>query len=209
MLFNSYQFILIFLPVALLGYQVAGWFHRSAVVVWLGLVSLAFYAYWRPELLYILVFSIVLNYVAGGLISRQIPNRVSSRAWLIAAIVLDLGALCYFKYLFPSLNFLSGAFGSSKHWADVVLPLGISFFTFTQIAFLVDLHQGLAKQQDLGSYVLFVTFFPHLIAGPILHHKEMMPQFQQDRRYQLNLSDLTVGILLVHHGSGKEGPAGR
>jgi alginate O-acetyltransferase complex protein AlgI len=204
MLFNSYQFLLIFLPIALIGYQIAGALHRRAVVVWLGLVSLAFYAYWRPALLYILVSSILLNYIAAGLISHRIPNKVSSRFWLISAIILDLTALCYFKYLFPSLNFLASATGSSRHWADVILPLGISFFTFTQIAYLIDLHQGIAEQQDFSSYLLFVTFFPHLIAGPILHHKEMMPQFQQDRRYRLNLPDLTLGISWFIMGLGKK-----
>jgi alginate O-acetyltransferase complex protein AlgI len=116
----------------------------------------------------------------------------------------DLGALAYFKYLFPSLNFFSYAVGSATHWADVILPIGISFFTFTQIAFLIDLHQGIAKQQDVSSYVLFVTFFPHLIAGPILHHKEMMPQFRPDRRYQLHLPDLAVGFTWFLMGLGKK-----
>ena len=148
--------------------------------------------------------SIAVNYLAGALISRRIPSRVNSRLWLTLAIVLNLAALGYFKYLFPSLNFLSSVTGSSRHWADVVLPLGISFFTFTQIAFLVDLHQGIATQQDLSSYVLFVTFFPHLIAGPILHHKEMMPQFQQDRRYRLNLQDLAVGFSWFIMGLAKK-----
>ena len=101
MLFNSYQFILLFLPIALLGYEIAGRFHGRAVIVWLGLVSLAFYAFWRPELLYILVSSILLNYLAAAFISGRIPNRISSRAWLILAIIVKLAALCYFKYLFP------------------------------------------------------------------------------------------------------------
>ena len=91
------------------------------------------------------------------------------------------------------LNWMSHAAHSRTHWNDVLLPLGISFFTFTQIAYLVDLEEGSAKQQDFSSYCLFVTFFPHLIAGPILHHAEMMPQFQQDRDYRLRFNDLAVG----------------
>jgi D-alanyl-lipoteichoic acid acyltransferase DltB (MBOAT superfamily) len=204
MLFNSYLFLFAFLPIALIGYQVAGMFHRRAVVAWLGVLSLAFYAYWRPALLYILISSIAVNYLAAALISRRIRNNIRPRVWLTSAILIDLGALAYFKYLFPSLNFMSHAFGSATHWPDVVLPIGISFFTFTQIAFLVDLHQGIAKQQDLSSYVLFVTFFPHLIAGPILHHKEMMPQFGPDRRYQLHLPDLAVGFTWFLMGLGKK-----
>jgi alginate O-acetyltransferase complex protein AlgI len=204
MLFNSYAFLFAFLPLALIGYQIAGKFHQTAVVWWLAFASLAFYAYWRPALLYILISSVAFNYLAAALISGQIRNKVSSRVWLTSAILINLGALGYFKYLFPSLNFLSHAFGSAAHWSDVVLPLGISFFTFTQIAFLVDLHQGIAEQQDFSSYVLFVTFFPHLIAGPILHHKEMMPQFKPDRRYQLHLPDLAVGFTWFLMGLGKK-----
>jgi alginate O-acetyltransferase complex protein AlgI len=199
-LFNSYHFIFLFLPLALIGYQVAGRIHHKAMVIWLGIASLAFYACWRPKLLYILVFSIALNYVSARLISR----RVHARFWLIAAIVLNLTALGYYKYLFPYLNILSSAVGSSRQWTDVVLPLGISFFTFTQIAYLVDLYQGVAEQSDLSNYVLFVTFFPHLIAGPILHHKEMMPQFQEERRYRLNLPDLAVGFSWFIMGLGKK-----
>ncbi len=204
MLFNSYQFIFVFLPLALIGFQIAGYFHRRAVVAWLAFASFAFYSYWRPELLYILVVSVVLNYAAGALICQRIATRIKPRSWLIIAIVLDLSVLVYFKYLFPSLNFLAAAAGSSRRWEDAILPLGISFFTFTQIAYLVDLHEGGATHQDFGSYALFVTFFPHLIAGPILHHKEMMPQFQRDRRYRLDLSDLAVGFSWFIMGLGKK-----
>jgi D-alanyl-lipoteichoic acid acyltransferase DltB (MBOAT superfamily) len=204
MLFNSYAFLFAFLPIALIGYQIAGRLHRRAVIGWLGAISLAFYAYWRPELIYVLIFSIAVNYLAASLISGQIRTRVPLRIWLISAIVIDLGTLSYFKYLFPSLNFLSHTIGSGTHWPDVILPIGISFFTFTQIAFLIDLYQGIAKQQGLSSYVLFVTFFPHLIAGPILHHKEMMPQFRPDRRYQLHLPDVAIGFTWFLMGLGKK-----
>ncbi len=194
MLFNSYIFLFAFLPISLVGYQLAAHWHRRAVVLWLALASLAFYAYWRPAFLILLCASILFNYVAGTLISRRIANNINTQVILIFAIAVNLGALCYFKYLFPLLNFLAGQVHSSQHWSDVVLPLGISFFTFTQIAYLVDLQQGGAVQQDLGSYTLFATFFPHLIAGPILHHSEIMPQFQQNRDYHLRLDDVCVGF---------------
>ena len=204
MLFNSYPFLFVFLPVTLVGYQIAGHFHRKAVVAWLGLMSLVFYACWHPAFLVVLLLSVAVNYTIAGLISRNIANQFASRGWLWVGILLNLGALGYFKYFVRILNFASYAAGSSKHWADIVLPLGISFFTFTQIAYLVDLQQGVATLQDLSSYVLFVTFFPHLIAGPILHHKEMMPQFQQSRRYQLRLSDVAVGLSWFIMGLGKK-----
>ena len=193
MLFNSYAFLFGYLPLVLLGYQIAAHWHRRAVILWLSLASLAFYGYWRPAYLILLCGSIGFNYLAGAAISRRIPNQISTRLLLWLAIALNLGALCYFKYLFPFLNFLSAFNGASHRWQDVVLPLGISFFTFTQIAYLVDLEQGAATQQDLPSYSLFVTFFPHLIAGPILHHAEIMPQFQEDRDYSLKAGDISVG----------------
>ncbi|WP_263373049.1 MBOAT family O-acyltransferase [Granulicella aggregans] len=192
MLFNSYQFIFLFLPVALAGYEAASRVHYRAVVLWLGFISLVFYGWWQPSLLILLVGSITLNYLAAALISRRIPNRIRPGTWLFAAIVLNLLVLGYYKYFIPTANFFSTSFGLSKHWADVVLPLGISFFTFTQIAFLVDLTKGSAEQESFPDYLLFVTFFPHLIAGPILHHREMMPQFKL-KRLGLNLSDVTIG----------------
>ena len=204
MLFNSYAFLFGFLPLALIGYQIAGHFHRRAVVIWLGFMSLVFYAYWRPAIVFLLLASIAINYIAAELISRHIPNAVDVRVWLWIAICADLGLLGFFKYLFPFLNFASQVAGSSHHWANVILPLGISFFTFTQIAYLVDLSQGDAIRQDLSSYVLFVTFFPHLIAGPILHHKDIMPQFQQDRKYRLRLDDVIVGLSWFTMGLGKK-----
>ncbi len=194
MLFNSYAFLFGYLPVALAGYQLAAHWHRRAVVAWLAFMSLIFYGYWRPVYLLLLCASIAVNYVAGALISRSIPNRIATRPLLWTAIALNLGALCYFKYLIPSLNRIAHITQTNRHWSDILLPLGISFFTFTQIAYLVDLEQGAAKQQDLESYVLFVTFFPHLIAGPILHHAEIMPQFQRERDFRLRPDDLTVGF---------------
>ena len=194
MLFNSYVFLLCFLPCTLLIYQVVSRFHRKAVVIWLGLASLIFYGYFRPAFLLVLGASILVNFLISCMISRRIPNAISTRLLLWAAIALNLGALCWFKYLFPLLNFVNGHLHLGRQWSNVLLPLGISFFTFTQIAFLVDLQQGAAVQQDFFSYLLFVTFFPHLIAGPILHHRDIMPQFQQNRSYGLSFHDLAIGF---------------
>ena len=193
MLFNSYAFLFCFLPIALLGYQVAAGWHRRAMVAWLALASLVFYGYWHVSYLLLLAGSILINFLAGSLISRRISNTVPPRLLLWLAIGINLAALCYYKYLFPSMNFVATLGHSPLRWAGVILPLGISFFTFTQIAYLVDLEQGAAQQQDFESYVLFVTFFPHLIAGPILHHAEIMPQFQKERDFRLRSDDLAVG----------------
>jgi alginate O-acetyltransferase complex protein AlgI len=204
MLFNSYIFLFAFLPLTMLAYQLAGLVGRRAVIVTLGIASLIFYGYWKPAFLFVLCGSIVANYLFACLISRRIPNSINTTALLWMAIACNLGALCYFKYLFPLLNFFTHSFGSTHHFADVLLPLGISFFTFTQIAYLVDLQQDGATLQDFSSYVLFVTFFPHLIAGPILHHKDIMPQFQERRVYRLQWNDVAIGLSWFAMGLGKK-----
>jgi alginate O-acetyltransferase complex protein AlgI len=204
MLFNSYVFLFAFLPLTLLAYQLAGFAGRRAVIATLGIASLVFYGYWKPAFLFVLCGSILANYLFACLISRRIGNRISTSVLLWIAIATNLGTLCYFKYLFPLLNFLAGLAGSAHHVEDVLLPLGISFFTFTQIAYLVDLQQGGATLQDFSSYVLFVTFFPHLIAGPILHHKDIMPQFQQRRVYRLQWNDVAVGVSWFSIGLAKK-----
>lgn len=194
MLFNSPQFLFCFLPIALIGFAILSKFGRRAVVAWLAIASLAFYAYWRPAFLLLLCGSILVNYAAAKLIWRNREQPGRQKVWMIFGIALNLGVLCFFKYLFPFLRFLKDAGGFHFSVGSVILPLGISFFTFTQIAYLVDLAQGAAEPQDFISYVLFVTFFPHLIAGPILHHREIMPQFAEGRHFSLKSPDLALGL---------------
>jgi D-alanyl-lipoteichoic acid acyltransferase DltB (MBOAT superfamily) len=175
MLFSSSVFLFLFLPLCLLGYQLASRFGRASRFGLLILASVVFYGYWDPRFVFVLAGSMLINFFFMRRIARG--GDRTGQAWLVAAITANLGALFYFKYLFPLLGWAHSAGLTSHAWQNVVLPLGISFFTFTQIAYLVDLRQGMAEVQDFLSYGLFVTFFPHLIAGPIIHHREMMPQF--------------------------------
>ncbi|HEX5006788.1 MAG TPA: MBOAT family protein, partial [Hyphomonadaceae bacterium] len=126
------------------------------------------------------------------------------RLAIIAAITVDLGLLAYFKYA----NFFMGTVKTLTGWGpgplDVILPIGISFYTFTQIAYLVDSYKGEVRERSFSSYVLFVTFFPHLIAGPVLHHKEMMPQFANPETYRFNWLKITLGALLFAIGLWKK-----
>ena len=192
MLFTSVPFLLYFLPATLIGYQLIGRHGRRAVIGWLALMSVVFYGYWNPRFVFVLLGSVALNFFSSVMIARS--NEPRKRVWLIAAVSANLALLSFFKYLFPSLNFFH-QIGWSRHlWSGVILPLGISFFTFTQIAYLVDLSQGEAAPQGFVEYALFVTFFPHLIAGPILHHREMMPQFSEERQYRLQGNDFLVGL---------------
>jgi alginate O-acetyltransferase complex protein AlgI len=192
-LFNSYVFLFVYLPAVLVIYQGISRFGRKAVVIWLIIASLGFYTYWKPQFVLVLGASILWNFGFSLLISRRVSSSLNTRSLLWIAIVGNLGALCWYKYLFPSLNFLARHTHSSHVFRDVALPLGISFFTFTQIGYLVDLQQGAADPQQFTDYLLFVTFFPHLIAGPILHHKDIMPQFKKERNYSLNWDDVAVG----------------
>jgi D-alanyl-lipoteichoic acid acyltransferase DltB (MBOAT superfamily) len=203
MLFSSNVFLFFFLPVALLGYEVLGRFGRRAVFGWLSLVSIFFYAYWNPKFLLLLGGSILLNFTASRAIARVASERAKSEA-LIAAVVGNLALLFWFKYLFPLLHFFHGMGWLGRNFGSVVLPLGISFFTFTQIAYLVDLRQGEAEPQSFLSYTLFVTFFPHLIAGPIIHHSEMMPQFKAQRHSGLRADDMAVGMTWFVLGLSKK-----
>jgi alginate O-acetyltransferase complex protein AlgI len=203
-LFNSPEFLFCYLPIVLLGYALLGKLGRTAVVSWLAAASLAFYAYWRPEFVLLLVGSIVVNYACSRVIWQLRDRTRVQVSVLTLAIAANLAALAYFKYLFPLLHFMDDTLGWHSQFSNVVLPLGISFFTFTQIAYLIDLSQETAEPQDFTGYVLFVTFFPHLIAGPILHHREIMPQFGKDRDFGIRWHDLALGASWFSLGLAKK-----
>src|SRR3954452_13713373 len=177
MLFSSYAFLFQFLPATALAFAAARrWSPRCGVLV-LACASLIFYGAWKPVYLLLLLGSIGVNFWLG--LQMEDPRR--RRAIGTLGIALNLAALCYFKYtnfLFDSLGALTG---TPLPFVNVVLPLGISFFTFQQIAYLVDVMRGAKVKRDLVSYTLFVSFFPHLIAGPLVHHAEMIPQFKRGR----------------------------
>lgn len=173
MLFNSVEFLLMFLPLSLAGFH---WLNarntQQAGVAFLALASLFFFAWWDGRYLLLLGASMAWNWCFAQRLSTK-----PSKALLTIAVAGNLVALGYFKYANFFVETIRHLSGSALPWETVILPMGISFFTFTQIAFLVDAYRGEAKERGALNYVLFVTFFPHLIAGPILHHKEMMPQF--------------------------------
>ena len=197
MLFNSYVFLFAFLPVALCGFFVACAFGEKFASVWLVGASLVFYGWWNPGFLPVLIVSVAFNYGMSQIIDRATRGR---ELLLALAIAGDIGALVYYKYLVAIVGFLHdwGATGISV--AHITLPLGISFFTFTQIGYLVDVAQGVAKDRGLRRYLLFVTFFPHLIAGPILHNREVMPQFGVAATWRPSGMNLAVGATIFVMG---------
>ncbi|WP_233712806.1 MBOAT family O-acyltransferase [Helicobacter sp. 'house sparrow 1'] len=165
------------------------------------LASLFFYSYWNVVYLPLLLGSILFNYTVSIFICRF---RKISKILFIFALIVNIGLLCYFKYMDFFIENLNFVFGTNFNLLHIILPLGISFFTITQIAYLVDCYEGLVEERNLVNYTLFVTFFPHLIAGPILHHKQMMPQFADNKKKRLNFENIAKGIFIFSLGLFKK-----
>jgi alginate O-acetyltransferase complex protein AlgI len=203
-LFNSYVFIFVFMPIALVGYFMMGRIGKRAAGAWLGMSSLVFYAWWSPPFLLLLIGSISFNYLISLQITQNQGRTGRLNTILTVGIAGNLLALFYYKYLFTLVGFLDSLGVMHLSMNPIILPLGISFYTFTQIGYLVDCRQGMAKEKGLLEYVLFVTFFPHLIAGPILHHKEIMPQFAKPETYRFNKQNLAIGLTIFIIGLTKK-----
>lgn len=191
MLFNSYEFIFIFLPITLLLYYlIAKKIGSIYAKYFLILASVAFYSYWDIRNLPILLVSIAVNFFAG----RRIVET-KKKIWLITGIAFNLLFLAYYKYADFFLDNANALLHTSFPHLDIVLPLGISFFTFTQTAYLVDAYKGETTAYSKSDYLLFVTIFPHLIAGPIIYHKDMIPQFSEESRYKFNFDNFAKVLL--------------
>jgi D-alanyl-lipoteichoic acid acyltransferase DltB (MBOAT superfamily) len=203
MLFNSYPFIFVFLPVALAGYFWLGRSSNLAPVWWLVLASLVFYSVSNWQFVPLLVASVAFNYGIGWLlIAKQLRAPVRF-AVLTTGVACDLLLLGTFKYAgFFAAN-LNAAF-STGFIVNILLPVGISFYTFTQIAFLVDAWRGNVARYGLPHYALFVTYFPHLIAGPILHHKDMIPQFEREQTKRPDPHLILCGLIIFAIGLFKK-----
>ncbi len=206
MLFNSHAFIFLFLPLTLLVFFSLGRVSAKLAGGWLAVASLFFYGWWNPAYVALLLGSILFNFLAGTAIARAHgAGEVShSRRLLQLAIIANLVLLAYYKYADFFIDNLNALSGVGWDFGQTILPLGISFFTFTQIAFLVDAYQGKVREYNLVHYGLFVSYFPHLIAGPILHHSEMMPQFAHREIYRPQYDLIAAGLTLFVLGLAKK-----
>ena len=204
MLFNSYIFIFAFLPLGLAGFHLLSRLGRRTAAAWLVLISICFYGWWNPQYLVLLALSVGLNFAAAEAIAASAPRPALQTACLSSAILVNLSALVYYKYLAAMIAAATGLGLLHSPTPTIILPLGISFFTFTQIGYLVDTSQGVARDRGLLDYVLFVTFFPHLIAGPILHNREIMPQFANAATYRFSGENLCVGLSIFAIGLAKK-----
>jgi alginate O-acetyltransferase complex protein AlgI len=205
MLYNSYEFIFLFLPIVFAGFFLIARKSHQLAALWLAMVSLFFYGWWNPKFVTLLLGSILFNFGAGYLIGRKRDQDLGQAKMLLtAAIVANLALLAYFKYTNFFITTYNGVAEQNVLLLDIILPLGISFFTFTQIAFLVDVYRGIAREYRFVHYLLFVTYFPHLIAGPVLHHKQMMPQFSAKETYKINWDNVAVGLTIFALGLCKK-----
>jgi alginate O-acetyltransferase complex protein AlgI len=206
MLFNSSEFLFVFLPVALSGFYLLGTISRAFAIRWLILVSLVFYAWWRPVNVLIIAPSIVLNFALARILRRLNAgegSRRASRAVLLLGIAFNVVFLGVFKYA----DFISGTindvFGANLVLRHIILPLGISFITFQKIAFLIDIQAGRVRSFTFHDYCTFVLFFPQLIAGPIVHYREMMPQFHAVS-CRFDKENFAIGLTLLVFGLFKK-----
>jgi alginate O-acetyltransferase complex protein AlgI len=206
MLFNSDEFILGFLPVSFLGFYLLRTASRTWAIRWIIFVSLFFYAWWRPFNVLLIAPSILVNFVIAKALlrlGRDERNALASKLLLVAGVAFNVAFLGYFKYLNFFSQTLNDVFGTNLIISQIVLPLGISFITFQKIAFLIDVHGRRVNDFTLEDYCLFVLFFPQLIAGPIVHYLEIMPQFKGDD-FRVDRTNLAVGATLFFAGLFKK-----
>lgn len=204
MVFSSYTFLLVFLPIVLAGFyglRAAGW--RKSSVDFLLLASFAFYGFWSLQHLALLFSSIVANYFCGRYVASSAPDNYR-RAAMIGGVIANLSLIFWFKYFDFAGSNLAALVGADWTFQNIILPLGISFFTFQQIAYLVDCRKTKDGEKSFSDYALFVSFFPQLIAGPIVHHRYTRPQFASLARSRVNADYIPYGIMIFAMGLAKK-----
>lgn len=210
MLFNSYIFIFLFLPITLLGWYFINYLKKYELAkLYLAGMSLWFYAYFNISYLPIIVVSILVNYLLSFCISKFDYNKEKfkfnyKKIFMLLGLLINLGVLFYFKYYDFFLENLNVILQKDFNLRHIVLPLGISFFTFQQLSFVIDRCTGKAEHYSFINYLTFVTFFPQLIAGPIVLYKEMIPQFENQSNRCFNWDNFSDGIVLFVIGLSKK-----
>lgn len=203
MLFNSYEFIFLFFPLCVAGYfLLAKYYSLESALGFLVLASLFFYAYWKPIYLLLILFSIGFNFSVGRALGSE--GQSHRRRILIFGVFVNLALLAYFKYANFFVDNMAALVGASWNVEKIFLPLAISFFTFQQVSYLVDAYRGKTSEYNFLHYCLFVCFFPQLIAGPIVHHKDILPQFMRAENMSPQWSNFAVGVSIFAIGLFKK-----
>ncbi len=204
MLFNSYIFIFLFLPLALAGYYGLNYLKQYKLgMAWLVGMSMWFYGYNSVQYLFILVVSILLNYLLVEVMSK-VSLRKSRRLLMIVGVLLNLGILFYYKYYDFFIENVNAVLKTDIHLLQIALPLGISFYTFQQLSYVIDYYRQDCEKYSLLEYAAYVSFFPQLIAGPIVYHDELIPQFRDESRKKINTDSFSKGIYAFVLGLAKK-----
>jgi len=205
LLFNSYIFILLFLPLALIGYFGLNSIKKETLAkIFLTLMSLWFYAYFNYSYLFIILGSIFCNFILSKQIEKNLQNIKLKKVFLSAGIIFNIGIIFYFKYFNFFMENVNVIFRTDYVFKEILMPLGISFFTFQQISYLVDSTRGETKNYSFVDYALFVSFFPQLVAGPIVFHDEILPQFKDSLRKKINQGNIAKGLWIISVGLAKK-----
>ena len=207
MLFNSFEFLFVFLPITLSLFYCLGKYERTKIaLIWLTCASLFYYGWWEPIYVLFILGSILFNYSLGVFLchSHQKRKEKTKRKLLTFGVVSNLGGLGYFKYANFLIENINTSLNLNFQFSEVALPLAISFFTFQQIAYLVDVSRGEIQESKFRHYCIFVVFFPQLIAGPIVYHKEMLPQFSRSSMFPPQAKNLAVGLTILFLGLFKK-----
>ena len=205
MLFNSYEFIFIFLPITLILYFWLNRYNKNRLAkAWLVIASLYFYSYFHKSYLILITISILVNYFIGQKLSSNKYNVIQRKILLTIGVVFNLGGLGYFKYYDFFIGNINSLLGTNFTLLHILLPLGISFFTFQQLSFIVDSYKRYDLTYDFLDYCLFVTFFPQLIAGPIVLPTEMLPQFEAEENKKINWENMNKGLYIFSIGLAKK-----
>lgn len=204
MLFNSIEFIFLFLPIAFIVYFILNKRKlTTAATVWLVFTSLFFYSWWNIAYLPLILVSMIINYAIGIKLGQD-SKAPAKKALLTVGMIFNISLLGYFKYSDFFITNINQLFDADFSLLYLALPLAISFFTFQQIAYLIDAYRGETKKYIFLNYCLFVTFFPQLIAGPIVQHHEIMPQFADEEKKKINLQNIAMGIFIFCIGLFKK-----
>ncbi|MGL6119911.1 MAG: MBOAT family O-acyltransferase, partial [Fusobacteriaceae bacterium] len=207
MLFNSFVFIFLFLPITLIVYFLLNNYGKEKLAkAWLVLGSLYFYSYFNYKYTYLIVLSIFVNYCIGNILNekKSVKRTIYTKSYFIVGLIFNIGMLFYFKYYDFFIGNMNSVLKINLPILKLMLPLGISFFTFQQLSFLIDSYKGKSQKYDFLSYSLFVTFFPQLIAGPIVLPEEMLPQFENHDNKKINYENINRGLYLFSIGLAKK-----
>lgn len=204
MTFNSYIFILLFLPLSVVGYFVLNKYKKYEwAKLWIFGMSLWFYGYFNWKYLSLLIISILLNFCISKVIQKESKQSLR-KLWMFIGIACNLGILFYFKYYDFFVENINHTFQASFELHHLLLPLGISFFTFQQLSYIIDCYKDKSISYCLLDYATYVSFFPQLVAGPIVLHTELVPQFQDIQKKKADFDNLAVGLYGFSLGLAKK-----